>query len=265
MKIATWNINSVNARLPLILRWFETHLPEVACFQELKCIDEKFPREAFESLGYNVATHGQKTYNGVAIISKYPIGDVIRGLDGDQSDEQARYIEAVIEAKTPVRIASIYVPNGNPVGTEKYDYKQAWLRRLTRHAKNLLKLEEMTVLCGDYNIIPHAIDCYKESAWLGDALFQPEVRAAFQGLKNIGLYDAYEILPPSENRYTFWDYQAGAWPKNEGIRIDHHLLSPQAADALIGFEIHKQTRGESHEAAKPSDHVPVVIEIKTDS
>jgi len=261
MKLATWNVNSVNARLPLILDWFAQAQPDVCGLQELKCIDEKFPVEAFESLGYNCAVHGQKTYNGVALLSKYPMSDIKRGLPHEAEDEQSRYIEAVIEAPKPVRFASIYLPNGNPIGTEKYAYKLRWLDRLHDHAKSLLMHEECTVLAGDFNIIPQALDCWKESVWLDDALYQPEVKSAYQGLKNLGYTDAFEACPPQGNRYTFWDYQAGAWQKNEGIRIDHHLLSPQAADRLSDIVIHKDVRGMSHEAAKPSDHVPVVIDL----
>ncbi len=264
MKIATWNVNSVNARLPLLLEWFHEAQPDVCGLQELKCIDEKFPREAFESLGYNCAVFGQKSWNGVAILSKYPLSDVRRGLD-DEADEHSRYIEAVVEAPEPVRFASIYLPNGNPLGTDKYTYKLRWLERLTARAEALLKLEEMTVLSGDFNIIPTKDDCWKESVWLDDALYQPAVRRAYQGLQNLGYTDAFTAAPPPGNRYTFWDYQAGAWQKNEGIRIDHHLLSPQAADRLTGFLIHKDTRGMTHDEAKPSDHVPVVVEITTKS
>ena len=266
MKLATWNVNSVNARLPLILEWFADAQPDVCGLQELKCIDEKFPTEAFESLGYNCAIHGQKTYNGVALLSKYPMSDITRGLAYEDGDEQSRYIEAVIEAPQPVRFASIYLPNGNPIGTEKYAYKLRWLERLYARAEALLKLEERTVLAGDFNTIPAAIDCWKESVWLDDALYQPPVRDAYQAMKNLGFTDAFDALygvsgPPGGNRYTFWDYQAGAWQKNEGIRIDHHLLSPQAADCLAGLTIHKDARGMSHETAKPSDHVPVVVEL----
>ncbi len=270
MKLATWNVNSVNARLPLILEWFRDEAPDVCALQELKCIDEKFPREAFESLGYNCAVFGQKTWNGVAILSKYPMSDITRGLAGEETDEQSRYIEAVIEAPQPIRFASLYLPNGNPLGTDKYDYKLRWLERLRARAEALLKLEEITILTGDFNIIPTKADCFKESVWLDDALYQPAVRRAYQGLKNLGYTDAFDALfsvsgPPDGNRYTFWDYQAGAWQKNEGIRIDHHLLSPQAADRLTGLTIHKETRGRTHDEAKPSDHVPVSVEIKTDS
>ena len=265
MKLATWNVNSVNARLPLILEWFREAQPDACALQEIKCIDEKFPYEAFESLGYNCAVHGQKTYNGVAIVSKFPLSDVTTGLGGDETDEHSRYIEAVIEAPTPVRFVGIYLPNGNPIGTDKYAYKLRWLERLNARLKELLAFEEITVVTGDYNIIPGKDDLWKEAPWLDDALYQPAVRLAYQGLKNLGYTDAFDVIAPEGNRYTFWDYQAGAWQKNEGIRIDHHLLSPQAADRLVDLVIHKDARGRTHDEAKPSDHVPVVVEITTDS
>jgi exodeoxyribonuclease-3 len=260
MRIATWNVNSVNARLENVLAWFESAAPDVAVLQEIKCVDEKFPTEAFERLGYNVAVHGQKTYNGVALLSKYPLEDVRRGLPflhADEVDEQSRYIEAVIAAPTPVRVAGIYLPNGNPLGTEKFDYKLAWMRRLQAHAQGLLALEEPLVIAGDYNVIPEVEDVANPEAWLGDALFQPESRGAFRALKNLGLVDAYMQADGAPHGYTFWDYQAGAWPRNLGIRIDHLLLSPQAADKLAGVTIHRDERDKE----KPSDHVPVVAEL----
>jgi exodeoxyribonuclease-3 len=257
MRIATWNVNSINARIETVTSWFKEAQPDVACLQELKCVDEAFPREAFESLGYNVAVHGQKSYNGVAIVSKTPIEDVRRGLPGDDGDDHARYLEAVTGGPTPVRVASIYLPNGNPVGTDKFAYKLAWLDRLTRHARELLALEEPLVLAGDYNVIPEEADADDPASWMSDALFQPESRAAFRGLKWLGLTDAYMAVDGRPNQYTFWDYQAGAWRRNHGIRIDHLLLSAQAADRLRGCEIHRDVRGWD----KPSDHVPVEIQL----
>jgi exodeoxyribonuclease-3 len=257
MRIATWNVNSVNARLETVLKWFREAAPDVACLQEIKCVDEKFPREAFESLGYNVAVNGQKTYNGVALLSKSPIEDIRRGLPGDDGDDHARYLEAVISAPKPVRVASIYLPNGNPIGTEKFAYKLGWMARLNAHARELLALEERLVLTGDYNVIPEPADCEDPAAWAGDALFQPETRAAYRGLKWLGLTDAYMQADGAPHGYTFWDYQAGAWQRNNGIRIDHALLSPQAADVLTGVIIHRDVRGWD----KPSDHVPVMIEL----
>jgi exodeoxyribonuclease III len=258
MRIATWNVNSVNARLPTVLAWLEAAAPDVACFQEIKCVDEKFPREPFEALGYNVVTHGQKTYNGVALLSKAPVSDVRCGLPGDDADEQARYLEAVIEAPRPVRVASIYLPNGNPLGTEKFAYKLAWFERLRAHAAGLLALEEPLVLAGDYNVIPTPADARNPEAWAGDALFQPESRAAFRALRHLGLSDASELGRQPAGTFTFWDYQAGAWQRDHGIRIDFALLSPQAADRFLSIETHRDAR----DMDKPSDHVPVVVDLE---
>lgn len=257
MRIATWNVNSVNARLETVLAWFRSATPDVACLQEIKCVDEKFPREAFEDLGYNVEVFGQKSYNGVAMLSKYPLSDVRRALPGDDGDEQARYIEALVECPRPVRVGGLYLPNGNPVGSEKFGYKLRWFERLRRHAGELLALEEALLLCGDYNVIPDAEDAANPAAWLDDALYQPESRAAFRALKNIGLFDAHEVGAQPPGTYTFWDYQAGAWQRNHGIRIDFALMSAQACDRFTGIETHRDARAMD----KPSDHVPVVIEL----
>jgi exodeoxyribonuclease III len=251
--IATWNVNSVKARLENVLAWLAEASPDVACFQELKCEDAAFPREAFEAAGYNVATHGQKTYNGVAILSKQPFDEVKPRLPGDDGDAQARYLEAVIGG---IRVASIYLPNGNPVDTEKYVYKLAWMDRLIAHAAALLKDEEPLVLCGDYNVIPAAQDAKEPDAWRNDALFRRETRAKFQSLLALGLTEAVRTAS-GDTLYTFWDYQAGSWQRNNGIRIDHHLLSPQAADRFRGFRVDKHVR----DREKPSDHVPVVIDL----
>lgn len=257
MRLATWNVNSVNARLETVLGWFEAASPDVAVLQEIKCVDEKFPAEAFERLGYNVAVHGQKTYNGVAMLSKQPLEDVRKGLPGDDSDEQARYIEAVVSGPTPVRMVGIYLPNGNPVGTEKFAYKLGWMDRLHRHARAMLAFEEPLVIAGDYNVIPLEQDVEKPNEWLNDALFQPESRGAYRALQHLGFTDAYMAADGLPGGYTFWDYQAGAWQRNNGIRIDHALLSPQAADRLVRVDIHRDVRG----GEKPSDHVPVVVEL----
>ena len=256
MRIATWNVNSVNARLETVLAWVDEAKPDVLCLQEIKCVDEKFPAEAFESRGYNVAVHGQKSYNGVALLSKFPLADIRRGLPGDETDEQARYLEAVVESDPPVRVAAIYLPNGNPLGTEKFAYKLAWFDRLHRHAAGLLKLEERLALCGDYNVIPEPVDARFPENWVNDALFQPETRAAFRRLENIGFTEAVRATTDA-GVYTFWDYQAGAWQKNNGIRIDHLLLSPEAANRLSSAVIEKDVRAWE----KPSDHVPVAIEL----
>ncbi|MFA4951169.1 exodeoxyribonuclease III [Brevundimonas sp.] len=264
MRIATWNVNSVNARLPTVLAWLEAAAPDVVCMQEIKCQDEKFPREAFESLGYNVEVHGQKSYNGVALLSKHPVSDVRRGLPGTdtsgvESDfEQARYIEALVETPRPVRVGGLYLPNGNPVGTEKFAYKLSWMDRLHTHARDLLAQEEAFVLCGDYNVIPTPQDAKTPDAWLGDALYQPQSKAAFRALKHLGLSEAGELGQQPPGTFTFWDYQAGAWQRDNGIRIDFHLLSPQAADRFRGIETHRDAR----DMDKPSDHVPVVVDLE---
>ena len=258
MKITTWNINGVRARLDLAVTYLREAAPDVVCLQEIKSVDEGFPRGAFEDLGYTVATHGQKGFNGVAILSKLPLEDVARGLPGGAGDEQARWIEATVAGpKGAVRVASLYLPNGNPIGTDKFAYKLAWMMRLKRHAVKLLSTEMALVLAGDYNVIPLPIDAKRPETWANDALFQPESRAAFRGLLNLGLTDALRACHPEPGVYTFWDYQAGAFQKDDGIRIDHLLLSPEAADRLVAAGVDKQTRGWE----KPSDHAPVWIEL----
>ncbi len=258
MKIATWNINSIKVRLPNLLAWLKEAEPDVVCLQELKSTDDNFPRSEIEDAGYNVETHGQKTYNGVAILSKAPLEDVTRGLPGMEKDEQARYIEAVVPAGDSVmRVASIYLPNGNPAPGDKYDYKLEWMTALRAHASDLLALEERVVLAGDYNVIPQPEDVHDAKAWAEDALFLPETRRAFRSITSLGLTDAFRACHSAPNRYTFWDYQGGAWQKDNGIRIDHLLLSPQAADRLKACDIDKHVRSWE----KPSDHVPVWAEF----
>ncbi|MCR9212522.1 MAG: exodeoxyribonuclease III [Proteobacteria bacterium] len=254
MKIASWNVNSVKARLPRLLDYLKDASPDVLCLQELKVVDEAFPRQEVEDMGYNVETHGQKTYNGVALLSKYPIEDVMRRLPGNDEDEQARYIEGTVNN---VRIASIYLPNGNPVDTEKFPYKLGWMDRLIERAKYLLTLEEPTVLAGDYNVIPQDEDCYDAKAWEGDALTQPDSRNRFRQMLNMGYADAYRTFTPEVN-YTYWDYQRGAWQKDHGIRIDHLLLSPQATDRLENVGIDKGPRGQE----RPSDHTPIWVQLQ---
>ena len=258
MKIATWNINGVRARLESATAWLRDVSPDVLCLQEIKSEDKSFPREAFEDLGYNVATHGQKGFNGVAILSKLPFDEVSRGLPGDDSDEQARFIEAVLSVRGgALRVVSLYLPNGNPIGTEKFSYKLAWMDRLEAFARERLRDEEAFVLAGDYNVIPAPEDAKNPAAWRDDALFQPESRAAFRRLLNLGLTEAFRACNSEPDQYTFWDYQAGAWQKDNGIRIDHLLLSPQASDRLMTTTIDKRTRAWE----KPSDHVPVIVEL----
>ncbi len=252
--IATWNVNSIRQRIGHLLHWLQEKQPDVVCLQELKTQEDSFPRTEIEALGYNVAILGQKTFNGVAILSKMPLEDVRTGLPGEPEDEQARYVEAVIGMGDGiVRVASIYLPNGNPAPGDKYDYKLRWMERLRQHAAGLLALEEPLVLAGDYNVIPHAIDCRDPALWAQDALFLPQTRAAFERLKALGLTDAVRAASDAADLYTFWDYQAGAWQRNNGIRIDHLLLSPQAADRLVSVAIDRDERARE----KPSDHVPV--------
>ncbi|WP_112663993.1 exodeoxyribonuclease III [Microvirga flavescens] len=261
MRIATWNVNSIKQRLDHLAQFVKSADPDVLCLQELKCMDEAFPRLEIEALGYNVTTLGQKAYNGVAILSKRPLEDVRRGLPGDDTDEQARYLEGIVSTKAGVvRVASIYLPNGNPTASPKFDYKLGWMDRLIRHAHNLLPLEEPLVLCGDYNVIPEPKDAADPAAWTGDALFQPESRAKFRALLNLGFTDALRACSDQAGLYTFWDYQAGAFQKNNGIRIDHLLLSSQATDRLRSTAILKETRGWD----KPSDHVPVMVDLDLD-
>ena len=258
MKIATWNINGIKARIENVAAWLKQEQPDVACFQEIKSVDEAFPRGAIEDLGYNIETHGQKGFNGVAIASKRPIDDVVQGLAGDDEDHQARYLEATIATDGGgIRVASIYLPNGNPLGSEKFPYKLAWMARLEARAAALLETEARVVLAGDYNVIPDAIDAHDTEAWRDDALFQPESRSHFRALSALGFTDGLRACRPHGEAYTFWDYQAGAWQKNNGIRIDHLLLSPECADTLQGAGIDRFTRGWE----KPSDHVPVWVEI----
>ena len=258
MRIATWNVNSIKARLPRVLEWLEEAGPDVVLLQELKVIDEAFPGEPIEDLGYNIATHGQKTYNGVAILSKHPIEDVRRGLPGDDADEQARYIEATVAS---VRVASIYLPNGNPVDTEKFPYKLSWMQRLIDHVGSQLELEEALVLGGDYNVCPEDLDCHNPQGFANDALCRPESRALFRTLMYLGLTEAYRALRPGVQAYSYWDYSAGAWQKDNGLRIDHLLLSAQAADRLRDVDIDKSPRGKE----RPSDHTPVWVELADDS
>ncbi len=260
MKVATWNINGIKARIEGVPAWLSKSQPDVACLQEIKSVDEGFPATVFEDLGYNVAVHGQKGFNGVAILSKLPFDEVTSRLPGDDSDEQARYLEAVFSLPDGgvLRVASLYLPNGNPVDTDKFPYKLAWMARLEAHAKALLELEEPFVLAGDYNVIPTPDDVHDADAWRGDALFRPETLSAFRRLKNLGLTESFRACTDSTHRYTFWDYQAGAWQKDNGIRIDHLLLSPQAADRLQACDIDRFTRGWE----KPSDHVPIWMELR---
>ncbi len=265
MKIATFNINGIKARAQALPAWLDTAQPDVVLLQEIKSVDEGFPRDLFEERGYNVETHGQKGFNGVAILSKLPLEDVRRGLPGDDSDEQARWIEATVMGEQALRVCGLYLPNGNPVELVdgkpleggKYDYKLKWMERLYARAQELMASEEPALMAGDYNIIPQAEDAKRPNAWREDALFRPESRAAFQRIVNLGFTEAFRARTQGPGHYSFWDYQAGAWNKNDGIRIDHFLLTPQAADLLTECKIDSEIRG----FEKPSDHVPVWIDL----
>ena len=269
MKVTTWNINGVKARLDNLLAYLREAQPDVLCLQEIKSEDGPFPRAEIEELGYNVETHGQKGFNGVAILSRLPFDEVNRGLpllnESDDDDEQARFIEGVFSGDGRVlRVASIYLPNGNPVTEDdgslaaKFTYKLAWMDRLHLWAKGRLELEEPLVICGDYNVIPEPKDCWDPARWEGDALFRPESRDRFERLKNLGFIEAVRSCSDAGGVYTFWDYQRGARPKDHGIRIDHHLLSPEAAPFFAACGIDDHVR----DWEKPSDHVPVWIELE---
>ncbi len=258
MKIATWNVNSLKQRLEHLLRFLKDAEPDAVCLQELKCQDDSFPHMEIEAAGYHAVVHGQKAYNGVAILSRVPLENVKKSLPGNDADEQSRYIEGILsDGSQTMRVASLYLPNGNPLGTEKFPYKLAWLDRLAAHATTLMRNEEAFVLAGDYNVIPEPRDASDPAAWINDALFQPITRAKFRTLLDLGLTDALRACTDASGLYTFWDYQAGAWQRNFGIRIDHILASPQAADRLTGVRILKDMRSWE----KPSDHVPVMAEF----
>ena len=257
MKIATYNINGIKARIEALPDWLDEAQPDVAVLQEIKSVDENFPRELFEERGYNVETHGQKSFNGVAILSKLPLEDVTRGLPGDDGDEQARWIEATVVGRHALRICGLYRPTGNPAPGPKFDYKLAWMERLRARAAALLEAEEPALMAGDYNVIPQDEDAARPEAWREDALARPESRAAFRRIVNLGFTEAFRARTRGPGHYSFWDYQAGAWNRNDGIRIDHFLLTPQAADLLLDCQIDRDVRGRD----KPSDHVPVWVEL----
>ncbi len=256
MRIVTYNLNGIRARLPRLIEYLAREVPDVVCLQELKCADDALPIGDIQAAGYHAVWHGQKGFNGVAILSRSGVPDLRQvGLPGDPDDSHSRYIEAEVEG---LIVASIYLPNGNPVGTEKFDYKLKWMDRLHARAVELLALERPVVLAGDYNVIPEDRDTFSRRAMANDALFQPESQAAFRRIVNLGYTDALRVLHPSEPKlFTFWDYQAGAWQRDAGFRIDHLLCSPQAADRLQGADVHKWARAEE----KASDHAPVAIDL----
>ncbi len=258
MKIATYNVNGITARLSALIRWLGESKPDVACLQELKAPQERFPEAEVRNAGYGVIWHGQKSWNGVAILArgKDPV-EIRRVLPGDPEDLHSRYIEATIDG---VRVGCLYLPNGNPAPGPKFDYKRRWLERLTKHAQELLILAEPVVLAGDYNVIPTEFDVYKPEHWLKDALFLPEVRAAFANLVAMGWTDALRKLHPEERIYTFWDYFRNNWMRDAGLRIDHLLMNPPAATRLVGAGVDREVRGWE----KASDHAPTWIVIADD-
>lgn len=257
MKIASFNINGIKARAEALLSWLKAAAPDVVALQEIKSVDEGFPAALFEDQGYNVVTHGQKGFNGVALLSKLPLEDVTRGLPGDDSDEQARWIEATVVGKRAVRVCGLYLPNGNPAPGPKYDYKLAWMARLEDRARALLTTEEPAVMLGDWNVIPQDEDAARPEAWRTDALALPDTRNAYRRILHLGFTDAFRAEVQGPGHYTFWDFQRGSWQRNDGIRIDHLLLTPQGADLLQEVGIDKDVRG----LEKPSDHVPIWMKL----
>ncbi len=263
LEIASFNINGIRARLPRLLEWLDDTRPDIACLQEIKIADEAFPHAPFEERGYNVAVNGQKGFNGVAILSRLPLEDVGRGLpDGEADVEglgdegQSRFISALVSTESgALRICNLYAPNGNPAPGPKFDYKLRWMERLRHHAAATLAREETALYCGDWNVIPQPEDARHPDEWLGDALFRPESRAAFRRILHLGYTDALRARSDSADLYTFWDYKGGAWRRNDGIRIDHFLLTPQCADHLLDCRIEKEQRAKE----KPSDHVPIRV------
>jgi exodeoxyribonuclease-3 len=257
VKIATYNVNGINGRLPVLLRWLEEAGPDVVCLQELKAPQERFPADALEKAGYGAIWHGQKSWNGVAILARGGLPtETLRGLPGDPADEHSRYIEAAVNG---ILVACLYLPNGNPAPGPKFDYKLRWFARLQKRGAAILKLKIPAVLVGDFNVMPTELDVYKPERWVKDALFRPETRAAFHALTKQGWTDAVRKLHPDERIYTFWDYFRNAYARNAGLRIDHFLLSPAIAGALRSAQVDAHVRGWE----KSSDHAPVWIELKT--
>lgn len=258
MKISTWNVNSINARLPILLNWLKSSNPDIVLLQELKCTKENFPSESIQDLGYNIVLHGQKTYNGVAILSKYPIDEYHTILPNAPQPDQARYIEAVVSLENKaLRVGSVYVPNGGEIGSDKFEYKLEFFDRLNLHLANLLKFEEITIIGGDFNVAPDKIDVYDAEKLENTTCFSPVERQKFLSLIRLGYYDAFRLANKDRQEFSWWDYRAGAWQKNHGMRIDHLLLSPEAVDLLLTCEIEESLR----KLEKPSDHVPVTINL----
>lgn len=260
MKIATFNINGVRARIETLTRWLAEAQPDVVALQEIKCQDGDFPAGPIADLGYNIETLGQKGFNGVAILSRRPVEDVLRGLPGDPEDPEARYLEATIGARRPVRLGALYLPNGNPWPGPRFDYKLRWMERLRARGRDLLRSEMPCILLGDFNVIPEPRDAANPEKWRDDALFRPESRAGLRRILHEGWADAIRLRDPDSPRgpFTFWDYKGNAFARDDGIRIDHVLLSPQAADRLIDAGVDRDERARD----KPSDHVPVWVDLE---
>lgn len=257
-RIATWNVNSIKARLPLVLDWLKTSKPDIALLQETKVTNDNFPAMEIEELGYNLALNGQKTYNGVAILSKYPLDDIITVLPGEDGDDHARYIEAVATVgKETIRVVSVYVPNGQEVGSDKYAFKMRFYDRLYAHLKMLRHFDEMLVVGGDYNVAPEPIDVHDPEQWEGNILFSLSERRKLRSLLHLGLIDGFRALNPQKVQYSWWDYRANAWKANHGLRIDHLLVSPQAADRLSDCLTEESWR----DGEKASDHAPVSCQL----
>jgi exodeoxyribonuclease-3 len=258
MRVATWNVNSIRQRLGHLARWAEASRPDVVCLQETKVADDAFPEADVRALGFHVARLGQPSYNGVAILSRDPIEVTKRGLPGAPDDLQARFLEARVATRDgALRLASVYAPNGNPAGSEKYAYKLAWMERLAAHVRALVAAGERVVLAGDFNVIPAPEDVHDPEAWAGDALFLPETRARFGEILALGLVDALRAVDPRPGLYTFFDYQAGAWRRRRGLRIDHFLVSREVAGAVRSVAIDIEVRGWE----RPSDHAPVRMDL----
>lgn len=258
ISIATFNVNSIKARLPNLLAWLDAAKPDIVLLQELKCVDEALPTMEIEERGYNIASHGQKTYNGVAILSKLPLDDIHRGLAGDATDEQARYIEAVLSIPGgALRVASVYVPNGQDVGSDKFPYKLAFLERLRAHWAERLPYRELAVLGGDFNVAPAPLDVYDPAGLDGSVCYHPAERERLSALMHLGFYDAFRVANPTARQFSWWDYRGNGFERGHGLRIDHLLLSPMAVDRLSGCSIDEAPRRED----KPSDHAPVVVTL----
>jgi len=258
ISIATWNVNSVRTRLPHLLTWLREDKPDVVLLQELKCTNEQFPSMEIEELGYNIALHGEKTYNGVAILSKFPLDDVVRGLDNNSDDQHSRYIEAVVCHPTMVfRVASVYVPNGQEAGSDKFAYKLRFLDKFASHIKKILEYQEILLIGGDYNIAPSDADVNNPKEWEGSVLTHDEVRKCWRKILNSGVYDSAQVSTSPSSDYTWWDYRANAFNADNGLRIDHFLLSPQAVDRFSDYSVKKELRS----LEKPSDHAPVVVRL----